>query len=238
MRHVVAVTIGFWAILAGPPASAQMVGGQEVVVTASRREADGYDERIPAVGLKRVADFAVQEVEISGDTRDGPKRRDEIYAMVRSAIQLADRSNGIQLATGDMVVEPLTLENYRNLPLTSDGRPDSDRTVFLVKTRLSGSVDAKSALDRISAFIKAVPPIGRAEFKGRGDLTLSVVSPDQYRGAIIDLVAADARATAARLGQDYAVEARGLDRPVEWSRASLTEVFLYVPYSYTVIPRD
>lgn len=238
MRHIAAVTIGLWGILAGAPAPAQIVGGEEVVVTASRRDADGYDERIPAVGLKRVADFAVQEVVVSGDTRDGPRRRDEIYALVRSAIQLADRSGGIQLATGDMVVEPLTLENHRNLPLSNDGRPDSDRTVFLIKTRLSGSVDAKSALDRISAFIKAIPPIGRAEVKGRGDLTLSVVSPDQYRGAIIDLVAADARATAARLGEDYAVEARGLDRPVEWSRASLTEVFLYVPYSYSVIPRD
>jgi hypothetical protein len=69
-----------------------------------------------------------------------------------------------------------------------------------------------------------------------GELTLSVVGPDQYRGRIVDLVSADARAIAARLGPDYAVEARGLDRPVEWSRATLTEVFLYVPYSYTVVP--
>jgi hypothetical protein len=69
-----------------------------------------------------------------------------------------------------------------------------------------------------------------------GDLTLSIVGPDQYRSRIIDLVAADAKATAAKLGPDYAVEAKGLDRPVEWSRASLTEVFLYVPYAYTVVP--
>jgi hypothetical protein len=41
----------------------------------------------------------------------------------------------------------------------------------------------------------------------------------------------------AKLGADYAVEVKGLDRPVEWSRASLTEVLLYVPYSYTVVPR-
>ncbi|MDB5722627.1 MAG: TonB-dependent receptor, partial [Alphaproteobacteria bacterium] len=94
----------------------------------------------------------------------------------------------------------------------------------------------KAALDRIEAFIKSVPTVGRAEMRRKGDLTLSIVSPDQYRGQIVDLVAADARAMAARVGPDYAVEAKGLDRPVDWSRASLTEVFLYVPYSYSVVP--
>ena len=37
-------------------------------------------------------------------------------------------------------------------------------------------------------------------------------------------------------GADSAVVG-GLDRPVEWSRASLTEVFLYVPYTYVVVPK-
>lgn len=228
-----------WAclILALPwPAIAQNAGLNEIVVTASRRSADGYDERVPAIGLKRVADFAVQEVTVTGDTRDAIKRHDEIFAMIEGAIRLAAKQGGIELATGEMVVEPLTLANYRNLTLTGDGRADTGKTSFLIKTRLNGS-DAKAALDRISAFIKAVPTVGRAEMKATDDLTLSVVGPDQYRSAIVDLVAADARATAARLGPEYAIEARGLDRPVEWTRASLTEVFLYVPYTYTVTPK-
>jgi hypothetical protein len=201
-----------------------------------RRDADNYDERIPAIGLRRIADYAVQQVYVAGDTREADQRRSEIYAMIKGAIELATGRGGIELATGEMVVEPLTLTNYRNLPLQNDGRPDSERTSFLIKTRLSG-VDAKAALERIHNFIKSVPTVGRAELKPQGELTLSVVGPDQYRGQIIDLVAADARQTAAKLGQDYAVQAKGLDRPVEWSRASLTEVFLYVPYAYDVLPR-
>jgi len=224
-------------VLALPwPLAAQDAGLNEIVVTAARRDADGYDERVPAVGLRKVADFAVREVTIAGDTRDAQKRHDEIFAMIQGAIQLAAKRTGIELATGDMVVEPLTLANYRSLPLKNDGRPDSDKTHFLIKTRLAGS-DAKAALDRIEAFIKAVPTVGRAEIKATDDLTLSVVRPDQYRGAIVELVAADARATAAKMGPEYAVEAKGLDRPVEWTRASLTEVFLYVPYTYVVTPK-
>jgi hypothetical protein len=45
-------------------------GLSEIVVTGSRREADDYDERIPMVGLRRLADYAVQEVTNAGDTRD------------------------------------------------------------------------------------------------------------------------------------------------------------------------
>ncbi|MDB5693667.1 MAG: TonB-dependent receptor [Alphaproteobacteria bacterium] len=230
------VGLSLLLLIGATPALAQDLTGSEIVVTGTRKAADNYDASIPAIGLRRVADYAIQEVNVVGDTREAPRRRDEIFQMIRGAIALAAKSSGIELATGELVVEPLTLDNYRNLPLQSDGRPDTDRTSFMVKTRLGANGDAKAALDRISAFIKAVPTVGRAEMRPTGDLTLSIVAPDQYRGRIVDLVAADAHATAAKLGPDYAVEAKGLDRPVEWSRASLTEVFLYVPYSYTIVP--
>jgi hypothetical protein len=224
------------AVSAPIPASAQDMESAEVIVTGSRRSSVSGDyASMPLIGLKRTADFAVQYVSIAGDTRELPQRRDEILAMVKNAIDLAAQ-RGVELSTGTLVVEPLTLANYRNLPWFNDGRPDTDRVNFLVKARLPASGDTKAALDRIQAFVKAVPPVGRAQMTASGELTLSVVGPDQYRGRIVDLVAADARAIAARVGPDYAVEARGLDRPVEWSRATLTEVFLYVPYSYTVVP--
>jgi len=70
-----------------------------------------------------------------------------------------------------------------------------------------------------------------------GDLTLSVVAPDQYRPEIGRVIAADAAAMAAKFGPDYAVEVRGLNRPVDWTRASLTEVFLYIPYELLIRPK-
>src|SRR6185295_14745813 len=96
-------------------ANSQDFAKREVVVSANRRQFGNY-EQMPLVGLRRTADFAVQYVSIAGDTRDQAKRRDEIFAMVRGAIDLAAR-RGVDLATGQIVVEALTLENYRNLPL-------------------------------------------------------------------------------------------------------------------------
>jgi hypothetical protein len=225
-------------------AGAMPAAAQEVVVTGSRIARGGYSDAgsvnvMPATTLtmRRTADFAVQAVVVAGDTRDATKRREEIYDMIRGAIGSSGKFD-VQLATGELVVEPLTIDNYKNLTLTADAdRDDSQQTIFLIKTPLTPGMDSKTALDRISKFIAAVPAVGRAEMKASGDLTLSVVKPEQYRGQIIDLVAADAAANAAKFGAGYAVDVGGLDRPVQWGRASLTEVFLYLPVSYRVVPK-
>jgi len=216
---------------------AQDYNSAEVVVTASRRESDGFDASRPVIGLRRTADFALLDVTIAGDTRDTQKRRAEILEMVKSAIELAPKF-GVELATGDEIVEPLTLANYGNLGFTGDNRPDTDRTSFLAKVRLGGTVNGIEARDRIRRFIKAVPAVGRAEIRGSSNnLTLSIVGPDKFRGEILDIITADAKAISGRLGPDYGVELKGLDRPVEWGQAGLTDVFLYVPYNMVVRPK-
>ena len=228
-------------------AAALPASAQEVVVTGQYRAgytaaepygvvAQGPQQYRPVVNLKRTADYVVQSVRVIGDTRDAAKRREEVYGMVRNAIQLSAKS-GVELSTGELVLEPLTLANYTKLPLRSAGRPDTDQAVFLVKTRLAPGVDAKAALDRISKFVAAVATVARAEMETIGDPTLSVVDPNQYRGQIIELIAADAASTTGKFGAGYGIQATGLDRPVQWARASLTEVFLYLPASYVVVPK-
>lgn len=235
--------------LAAAPAAAQDLNEGEVVVTGSRAQQSYIDPRtnrvievdddssgLPAIGLRRRADNALIPVVVAGDTRDRDQRREEILTMVRSALELARRS-GIELAIGDFFVVPLTPDNYRTLAFVGDGRPDSERVAFFVKTRLGSSADeANQAITRLEQFIRSVPAAGRAELRAAGPLTLSIVAPDQYRSQILDLIAADARAIAERFGPDQRVEAQGLDRPVEWRRAGVTEVFLYIPHRLVFRP--
>jgi hypothetical protein len=227
--------MGMGLALAAMPCTA-LAQAEEVIVTAQRSSADDYNSAQPAVGLRRTADFAVQSVTITGDTRDPERRASEIYATLANAIAQAPKA-GVQLAYGAVTIQPVTLANYRDLSLSRDNRPDSQRLTLLVKAPLQNGRDAKSAQSAITAFIKAVKLDGRALIETSDDLTFSVVDPDQYRPAIADIVAADAKAMAAKLGPDYGVEIEGLNRPVEWSRAGLSEVLLYIPYKLVIVPK-
>ena len=235
MKSMVLVA-AFVGVLVPIGAFAQDTGGLEIIVTAQRRQVSDYSADMPAVGLRRTADFAVQEVTISGDARDENLRQDEIYQMLANAIAAAPHA-GVQIASGDETVQLVTMQNYRNLSLEKDSRPDSQKLTFLVKTPLGAGTDARTAQAKIASFVKAVKPVGRALMETSDDLTFSVVAPDQYRGAIADIIAADAKTMAARLGDGYGVEIEGLNRPVEWARSGLSEVLLYIPYKLVIVPK-
>ncbi len=231
-----AALIGVLFLASPAPSFAQGMGMSEVIVTARRNEERDYSANMPAVGLQRTADFVLQEVTVSGDTRDKEHREAEIYDMIKGAIATAAHS-GVQLAYGDHTVEALTLGSYRDLTLQADRRPDSEKVSFFVKAPLSATMDARAAQAKITAFVKLVKPVGRAQIEQSDDMTLSVVAPDKYRGAIADVIAVDAKAIAARLGDGYAVEIEGLNRPVEWARSGLSDVLLYIPYRLVIVPK-
>lgn len=249
------VTLGVLAT--ATPAFAQDSGGSgdgtgEIIVTGSLIRKRGNEDQpkpvIPPASvqmLRRTADFAIQQVVVESDTVNEDDARKEVLAMVRKAVDLAG-SSGVLVASGDVVVEPLTVGNYTDLKVLDGDDDDNDPddkiegqfVKFLVKVPLAPGIEARTALARIDQFIKKVPQVGRAQMKPFSDLTLSVVNPEQYRGAIIDLVAKDTAATSAKFGSGYGVEVTGLDKPVQWKRASMTEVQLFLPSNSTTRPRN
>ena len=133
-------------------ASVTPVFAQEVIVTAQRRSPSdyngGYANGIVAtqrsiINLKRKADYVVQSVRLTGDTRDATVRMNDINATLRAMIAGAPKA-GVELATGDYIVEPLTTTNYRNLTYGGDGRPDTSTTTFLVKVKLTPDMPSGS----------------------------------------------------------------------------------------------
>lgn len=218
------------------PAMAQDLERQEIVVTGSRIEQDDYSDTMPAVGLRRPADFLVQSVVIRGDTRDQTQRRQEIRKMLADAVRRAD-AMGIELAYGDYILTRLTSDNVDEIGLQSDNRPDSERVVFRVKARLGGTQSGEAAEAQIARYIDSVPEVGRAQMDEWGDSTLSIVGPDSYRPQIAEKIAEDSLAMAARLGDGYGVEIEGLNMPVQWAQSGPGEVLLYIPYRLVVVPR-
>ena len=206
----------------------------EVVVTAQRASADYLSDEQTVVGLRRTADSAIQRIRFTSDSRDEDMRKREIHAMLEAAIRRADGA-GVELVTGDFELTKDTLANYKDLAFGRGQRPDTSEIGLFVKASLAGSVGG--AQGRIDNFVKSVPPSGRALMEKGGGITLTIINPDQYRPEIVRLVAAEALKTASAFGADYGVEVAGLNEQLIWAQASATEVFLYIPYRFTVRPK-
>lgn len=233
----------------------------EVIVTAqriSRPIAGAVVEKPPVIGLKRQADSAVQNIEIMSDSRDAEMRKREVQAMLLAALDRA-RREGLSLVTGQFEVVEITGENWRDQFPALTGKIDAEAddeddegdqdedskpkpsfeddgsnaiARLKVKVRLDGSIS--SAQQRITAFVKAVPATGRSQIEQKGGLALTIVNPDQYRDEIYRRIAAGANRAVSFYGADYSVNVSGLDRAVAWSQVNNSEVFLYIPYSFTV----
>jgi len=206
----------------------------EVVVTGSRTSARFAQQDRPVVGLRRQADSVVLQLSIASDSRDEAVRKQEIHTILLAALDRAAAA-GIELVTGNFELVPVTRANYQDLPLVPAGRIDTSQVYLMLKVKLAGSTVA--AQQRLDAFIKTIPRTGRGTVDKAGVLTLTIINPDQYRDAIVTLVAENARHYAAMFGPDYAVQVTGVDGQVAWSQVSGTDVFLYVPYRYTILPK-
>ena len=231
----------FSSLLAGlviiaSPAAAQDLQSQEVVVTAQRSAQSEYESDMPAVGLRRPADYLVQQVVIRGDTRDQATRRSEIRRMLTDAVRRAGQA-GVELSYGSYILTPLTTANVDDVELSSDNRPDSERVVFLVKAKLAGTQTGQAAEQQIKRYVDSVPEVGRAQMDTLYSSTLSIVGPDSFRPQIAEQISSDAALMAGKIGPDYAVEIEGLNMPVQWSKSGPGEVLLYIPYRMRIVPR-
>jgi hypothetical protein len=206
----------------------------EVAVTGNRMNARYAQQDRPVIGMRRQADSVVLSIAVSSDSRDEATRKREIYSMLLSAL---DRANGagLELVTGNFELTPVTKANYQEIPLVWAGRPDTSKADLMVKVKLDGSIDA--AQKRIDAFVKSISKSERGAVDKVSGLTLTIINPDQYRDTIVKLIAEHTRTYAGMFGPDYAVQINGIDGQVNWSQVSGTEVFLYIPYRYTIVPK-
>jgi hypothetical protein len=236
MKHRLTIAASM-LLFGGSPAFTQETSTPslgEVVVTANRLNARYAQQDRPVVGLRRQADSAVMSISISSESRDLADRKREIHAMVVAALDRAS-GTGIEMVTGNFELTPVTKANYQELPFNSAGRVDTSQINFMIKVKLAGSTSA--AEQRLDAFVKSVPRTGRGAIDKSGGLTLTIINPDQYREAIVKLIAEHTRHYAGIFGADYAVQLNGIDGQVLWSQVSGTDVFLYMPYRYTIVPK-
>ncbi|MEP1422914.1 MAG: hypothetical protein ABJK59_14195 [Erythrobacter sp.] len=231
------------ASIAAPvlPLSAQ----DTVVVTGARQDRSSLNAYLApsrngsgpsAIGVTRRADYFVTPLFVSSDTRNYEERREELFEMLGETLKSAD-AQGIDIVAGRYKLEPVTLANMRELPLTNGNRPDTNRVQIYARIPLRGEdPNVGKTAERIEEFVKGVPATGRS-FIDVGTTGLGIDDPEQYRRAVVREIAQEANAYAKLFGSDYGVSITGLHGDLYFQQSSETEVFLYIEHSFSIAPK-
>lgn len=205
----------------------------ELIVTTIRAD----NTKIPGTSLKRPADNIIQQLRVSSESPDEKTRKAEIFDTLRLiAASAKDKNIEPCVVVNNRVVVPLKIEPA-TLKIVRGSRADTSEVVICIKTKVNPGVsNAVIQYAKLKEFPTTVKAVGRAAIDLYGDIDASIINPMQYREAVIKLYAADAKLVTASLSADYRVITRGIDRQLQWMRDGMTDVVLFIPYEYDVVP--
>lgn len=232
----------FWTALAVAVALATPAAAQEIVVTGSRIQRD-YEDRepatVPVITVPRRADNLIVAVRVVNDTRDAAGRSDELIRTLRSMARAAASQPDIALSIqvdGQLVA--FNEDMVTSLALGIDGnRADTSTASLIVKTPIRPGDTLDSASGRIVQFVTRIDKAGRSLVNINGGWQLSIIDPGQYRPAVLEAIAADARETSARFGTGYAVEVSGMANSLAWVQSGPLDLSLFIPYQMSITPK-
>lgn len=232
----------FSTALAVAVALATPAAAQEIVVTGSRIQRD-YEDRepatVPVITVPRRADNLIVTVRVVNDTRDAAGRSDELIRTLRSMARAAASQPDIALSIqvdGQLVA--FNEDMVTSLALGIDGnRADTSTASLIVKTPIRPGDTLDSASGRIVQFVTRIDKAGRSLVNINGGWQLSIIDPGQYRPAVLEAIAADARETSARFGTGYAVEVSGMANSLAWVQSGPLDLSLFIPYQMSITPK-
>jgi hypothetical protein len=205
----------------------------ELIVSAVRAE----NTKIPGTSLKRPADYVVQRLRVSSESKEEKTRKEEIFDTLRLLANVAKEKNLEPCSIVDnRFVIPLKIDSA-TLKIVRGNRTDTSEVTICIKSKVTpGTGNAIALYSKLKDFPTAVKPVGRTAIDLQGEVEITIINPGQYREAVIKLFAADAKLVTASLAADYRVVTRGIDHQLQWMRDGMTDVVLFIPYEYDVVP--
>jgi len=232
---LVAVVLAAWAAQAMAQDTVS-----EVVVTAERRNQNlsrvpvAIDLQAPHVVLARRADNLITTVRVVCDTRDPARRVDELKATLRNMIR--GQNGQIELGVGQGIISRFDETMLDKVIAPDSSSTDTSEATVVIKTHITAADTFDIATARITSYIERTQKVGRTEILRDQDWNLTLINPEQYRGAIIGRVAADAHEAANAFGPGYGVRVDGLQQKVDWRQSGPLDLALFIPYQLVVEP--
>ncbi len=207
-------------------------GQNDEVVILSPFEVTAAEERIPPVTIRKTADFLLLQVRIVNDTRDPEKRRIELYDTVKGIVATAAEVKSLEISTREMV---LNLQNYQVRLAEESGKADTSSVELLFRLPLSATDDVGALTAQLRAFSARVQVVGRSEVFP-GEIGISVKTPERFRYELVGHIAEDVQKMKQLFAGSFEILVKGLDQRMAWRRVSVSELELYLPYSYDLLP--
>ncbi len=219
--------IGLLLGLAASVAFAQDAILEEIMVTGYRSDADYYE--MPAVTITRKADFLVQNIRLTNDSRSPDLRKTEIIETIQNLIRRSQSMEGMALSYGRGFLEPIDLDDEALQLLEDRQRVDTNYIDIYAKVALNPVRSSKVQIDDLREFISGAKIAGRTEILPLGDIGLSIIGPEQYRYEIIQKIAAENMRVSQAMDAECEITIGGLEGRVQWERTSVSELTLYIP---------
>ena len=207
-------------------------GVERIVVTGSRINV--FDS--PAITLVKPADYLIQKIILTNDTRDESLRVTELHKTVKGILKAANKKKSIEVAVGNEIIYPISLDNFQ-LELSLGSRADTSEAFLYIKTPIKSGSNVEELIDQLNGFIKKTKNHGRTEIFNAGELVLSIINPQKYRNELLKLIAEDLNETIKIFGDNYVAEIQGISESLQWERESISELKLYLEYDFTLMSK-
>lgn len=130
-------------------------------------------------------------------------------------IPIAERDNRIDLEEGD-------------------DREDTNGATIFIKYALTPTTDVNSAIRTLNDFVRGAKMVGRSKLVPSGEMALSVVNPERYRGEVIAALAATVRDLRTAFGPTCKIAISDFSLRLQWQRSDVFELTLCLPYDLRV----
>lgn len=211
------------------PVFAQEGGAVEEIVVMGFRESLEYNE-MPAITLKKKADFLTQQVRFVNDSRDPELRKREIISTIEAFIKESRKISNIALSYGDGFLAPVNLTDESLQIIEDRNRSDTSFVDIYIKVKLEENSRVKEKIAELKNFISKGKKTGRTELERQGDIGLSIVNPEKYRYEIIRKIFEENSKLQELVKGSCEVSVSGLERRVQWERSEVGELTLFIPY--------
>lgn len=204
---------------------------ETVVVTGSRMPEDA--EYNPHVTLTHRADHLVTRVEVICDTRDPAKRKDELRQTLRAMIAEAHASKSISLSVGEDILTEFT-DRMLDKVIAPDSKVDTSFAYVVIRTELTKDDTFDGATQRIRDYVGRTAKAGRTEILINQPFNLGIMTPEQYRATLAEMIAKDAKETSALFGASYEARVENMQHTIEWYQTGPLDLALFIPYKLTI----